>query len=361
MFFYRGEIEALKKAGIFRKRVVADYSLKDFASNDYLGLAHNKELHQMSCEMIFELEVHASKASMLVNGYHQIHKDFENRLCMANGFEDGIVMGSGFNANIALIEALVRKSDKLFLDEHYHASGILASRLNNIDVSSFEHNSADQLEKFLKNSKAKRNIVAIEGIYSMGGDLCNKEIFEICDRYNAILIVDEAHSSGVVGDELLGVFDHFNIEIKPNYIKMGTLGKAYGSFGAYILSSKHISEFLINRAKPLIYATSLSLYDTILAHNSFNYIQQNREFFLDEIAQRKKILSLKLGYNVESLIGIVPVGDNEKVMQIKQNLRDNGFEVGAIREPTVKSAILRVIARVAQSTEDLKKLLDMVV
>jgi len=103
----------------------------------------------------------------------------------------------------------------------------------------------------------------------MDGDLVHKDVFDICDRHDALLIVDEAHSSGVIGDKLMGVFDYYEVyTIKPNHIKMGTLGKAYGSFGAFILASSHIVEYLVNRAKPIIYATSLSLYDTLLAHNS---------------------------------------------------------------------------------------------
>ena len=108
MNYYAKELQALKKSSRHRTREVVDYKQKDFASNDYLGLACNKELHTFTCKQLSNNPVHAPKASLLVNGYHQIHKDFEDALCEANGFEDAIVLGSGFNANIALIEALVR-------------------------------------------------------------------------------------------------------------------------------------------------------------------------------------------------------------------------------------------------------------
>ncbi|MEA3228878.1 MAG: pyridoxal phosphate-dependent aminotransferase family protein, partial [Campylobacterota bacterium] len=208
---YKNELKALKKSGRYRTREVVDNSLLDFASNDYLGLSHNKELHQKTVDILTKLPLHSPKASLLVNGYHQIHKDFEQKLCEVNGFEDGVVVGSGFSANIAMIEALVRATDTLFMDEKYHASGVLASNLNNIDVIYFKHNNMKELQELLENSKAKRNIVAVEGIYSMDGDLCDKEVFEICDSFNAILIVDEAHSSGVIGNHLMGIFDHYNI------------------------------------------------------------------------------------------------------------------------------------------------------
>jgi 8-amino-7-oxononanoate synthase len=356
MNYYEHELKALKRVGRYRCRNIVDAEIMDFASNDYLGLSHKAELHQQTMMQLSKLPYHSSKASMLVNGYHQVHKDFEDALCEANGFEAGIILGSGFNANIALIESLVRKGDELFMDELYHASGVLASNINGINVKFFKHNNMDELESMLLNSDAKRKIVAVEGIYSMDGDLCDKKVFEICEKADAILIVDEAHSSGVVGDNLMGVFDLYNIKTKPNHIKMGTLGKAYGSFGAYILCSLHISDYLINRAKPIIYATSLSLYDTLLGHNALRYIIKNKQTLKDEIKQRQEIIKEVFDTDMSGLILPILVGDNKKVIQIRDELFEMGFAVGGIREPTVKSAIIRVIARLGQSKESLKEL-----
>ena len=356
IIYYENELKALKKSGRYRVREVYDDTILDFASNDYLGLSHNKELHNSTCKILSELPVHSSKASLLVNGYHQIHKDFETALCKANGFEDGVILGSGFNANIALVESLVRKGDTLFMDEKYHASGVLASNLNGMHVEFFAHNDMDELKSLLEQSDAKRKIVAVEGIYSMDGDLLKREVFDICDKYDALLIVDEAHSSGVVGDKLMGVFDHYNMPIKPNYIKMGTLGKAYGSFGAFILASEHIVEYLINRAKPIIYATSLSLYDTLLAHNALLYMLNNAEKIKSEIKLRQKIVYKELGVKVDGLIVPILVDDNEKVIEIRDELKALGFAVGAIRQPTVEKAIIRLIARLGCSPEELREL-----
>ncbi len=353
---YENELRALKKSGRYRTRELIDNSLKDFASNDYLGLSHKKKLHKKSSRTLDTLDINSSKASMLVNGYHKVHKNFEDALCKANDFEAGVVLGSGFNANIALVEALVRKGDTLFMDELYHASGVLASNINGIDVKFFKHNDMSELHLLLSNSKAKRNIVAVEGIYSMDGDLVKKEIFEIVDKFNALLIVDEAHSSGVVGKKLMGVFDYYGVKVKENYIKMGTLGKAYGSFGAFILASEHIIEYLLNRAKPIIYATSLSLYDTLLAHNSLVYIQENCERLKDDIKSRQKIIYEELGIKVDGLIVPVLVNDNKKVIEIKNELKSLGFAVGAIRQPTVKKAIIRLIARLGENESELRKL-----
>jgi 8-amino-7-oxononanoate synthase len=354
--FYENELKALKKSGRYRTREVVDNSLKDFASNDYLGLSHNKTLHLQTIKELSELDINSSKASMLVNGYHQIHKDFEDALCEANGFEAGVVLGSGFNANIALIESLVRKGDTLFMDELYHASGVLASNLNGIHVVFFKHNDMDELKELLHSNRSKRQIVAVEGIYSMDGDLCPKEIFTIVDNAEAILIVDEAHSSGVIGEHLMGLFDFYNIKPKSNHIKMGTLGKAYGSFGAFILSSYHINEYLINRAKPIIYATSLSLYDTLLAHKSLEYILQNRVELQNEIRVRQKIIYDLLAIKIEGLIVPLVIDDNREVIEIKNKLCQLGYAVGGIRQPTVPKAIIRLIARLGENSDELRKL-----
>lgn len=356
MNYYGTELRALKRSNRFRQRALVDYTIKDFASNDYLGLSQNKRIHDATCKQLASNPAHSPTSSMLVNGYHPIHQEFEQMLCRLNGFEDAIVLGSGFVANIALIESLVRKNDILFIDEQFHASGMLAASLGHLHVKIFHHNDADELNRLLGASKAKRNIVAVEGVYSMQGDLLNRDIFDACDNHDAILIVDEAHSSGVVGKNLLGVFDFFDIKIKPNYVKMGTLGKAYGSFGAYILASSHIVEYLVNRAKPVIYATSLSLYDTLLAHNNLKYIVNNKNSIKNELSIRRKIAKELLGIKRESMIIPIIIGNNEKVLHIKSKLQSAGFAIGAIRQPTVSKAILRIIPNLSQSADQFKAL-----
>lgn len=348
---YSKELKAIKKANRYRKRVVYDEALIDLASNDYLGLSFKKQLLKRTYDRVKIFKDHAPKASQLVNGYHQIHKDFEEFLCRENGFESAIVVGSGFLANLSLIEALPRKGDLLILDEQYHASGILASKLVDADVVIFNHNSSIHLENILKNRTYKRAIVAVEGIYSMSGELLNKEIFDVIERFeNTILIVDEAHSSGVLGENLAGVFELFDIEVKPNHIKMGTLGKAYGSYGAYILASSHIIEFLQNRAKALIYATAPSLFDIELAHQGLLYIQRNKEKLRKKISQRQELVKEFFAIDMPGLIFPYAMSESKDVLNIQEQLIEKGFLVGAIRPPTVKNPILRIIPRL-----DIKK------
>jgi 8-amino-7-oxononanoate synthase len=351
--FYEKELAALNRSGRYRERKLFNEKIIDLASNDYLGLAENKDLIEEAYKRVSSFASHASKASMLVNGYHPIHADFEKALCEANGFEDGVVLGSGFNANIALIEALLRKGDELFMDEKYHASGVMATKLVDAKVTYFKHNDAAELERALQDSRAKRKVIAVEGIYSMDGDLLNAEIISLADTYEAVLILDEAHSSGVVGENLMGILDHYRLPVKENYIKMGTLGKAYGSFGAYILASAHIIDYLINRAKPIIYATAPSLFDTALGHASLNYILKHKDELRRQIKRHQAIVNENLGIRAEGLIIPIDISDNRKVMQIQAELMKENYLVGAIRQPTVESAIIRLIARLGVSEDDL--------
>lgn len=362
--YFDKELKALKRANRFRQRYIFDENLLDLASNDYLGLASNKTIFKKAVKQISSLQSSGPKASMIVNGYSKIHQQFEQLLCKVNNFDDGIIVGSGFLANMALIESMVRKNDILLIDEDYHASGILASRLVQGRVEIFNHNDIEDLEKkIIQHSKLKiknsRIIIAIEGIYSMQGDIAPKEIATIANDYNALLLVDEAHSSGVIGSNLLGWFDHFNIQIRANHIKMGTLGKAYGSYGAYILASKETISFLENRAKPIIYSTAPSLIDTAIGYQALKYILKNKDKLKKKIKKRQNIVKEILDIDIDGLIVAIEINNNQKVLDIKEELKTKGFNVGAIRQPTVKKAIIRLIAKIDISKKNLKEVLNL--
>ncbi len=352
---YSKELNSIKKSNRYRTRKIFDKELIDLASNDYLGLASNKQLFENAYKRVYQEKFTGPKASMLVNGYSQIHKDFEDELIKANNFEAGVVVGSGFLANLSMIEALVRKNDTLYIDEEYHASGMLATKLlNKNQVILFKHNDVQDLKNKIKtNEKKGRKIIAIEGVYSMEGDIAPKEIFDIADEYEALLIVDEAHSSGVLGENLLGIFSFYNIKPKSNHIKMGTLGKSYGSYGAYILASSHIIDFLLNRAKAIIYTTAPSLFDIALGHEALKYILSNTENIKSKIKTNLQIINENLGITSNSLIIPIDIADNKKVLDIQSILKEKGYLVGAIRQPTVKSAIIRLIAKTDVKNEDL--------
>ena len=345
MSYYAKELEALKRAGRFRERKLWGEDLTDLASNDYLGLAENRKQFKKAVKLVEKYRTFAPRASMLVNGYHPIHAKFEKYMAKLNGFEQGMVVGSGFLANLSLIEALVRKGDHLYMDEEYHASGIMATRMLGERVSFFGHNDAEDLRRQLKRHGGRRRIIAVEGVYSMSGELCAREIFELAEKEEALMIVDEAHSSGVLGERLLGIFDHYGIAITPRHIKMGTLGKAYGSYGAYILASEEIVQFLENRAKPVIYSTAPSVFDTALALVNVREIAGHTHRYRKRIEKRQALIRSLLGIDLSALILALEYPDNEEVLRQQARLMEKGVLVAAIRQPTVSEPIIRLIPR----------------
>lgn len=350
---YQEEINLLKKAGRFRERVLYDDTLEDLASNDYLGLSTNQKQFKKAYKMVLEYETLTSKASMLINGYHPIHKIFEKTVSQMQGFEEGLTVGSGFLANISLIESLVRKNDLLFLDEEFHASGILTSKLLENRVIFFNHNDPQDLEEKLAKNQANRQIVVVEGIYSMSGEICKKEIFEVTESHKAILVVDEAHSGGVLGENLLGIFEYYNIKPTKYHIKMGTLGKAYGSYGAYILSSKEIISYLENRAKAIIYTTAPSVFDTALGLLNIELIQKKSQEFREKIKEKQELLK-EFDLKTNSLILPIEVKNNEQATYLQKGLLSQGYLIGAIRQPTVEKPILRVMLNLNVETSKIK-------
>lgn len=354
---YENELKAIKRANRFREREIFDDSLVDLASNDYLGFAEDDRLFENAVKRVSKFKYHAPKASQLVNGYHPIHREFEEYLAKLNDFPAGLVVGSGFLANISLIEALPRKKDILVLDELYHASGVLASKLVDAKVIYFKHNDMDHLREILESNRYDRAIVCVEGIYSMEGDILDIKVFDITDRENVLLIVDEAHSSGVLGENLLGVFDYYNITPKPNHIKMGTLGKAYGSYGAFILADSKIIEFLQNRSKAIIYATAPSVFDTALALESIIKVNDEKVEICKNIAKIKEIIKEIFDVDLNGLILKLDVKDSQHALALKAFAKKDGFLIGAIRPPTVNRAIIRLIPRVSTDFEVLKKFL----
>jgi 8-amino-7-oxononanoate synthase len=245
----------------------------------------------------------------------------------------------------------------LFMDEDYHASGMMATGMLENRVIFFKHNDPQDLEKHLKRYKGGRKIIAVEGVYSMSGVVCDREIFNLADKYEALLIVDEAHSSGVMGENLLGIFEYYNIEPQENHIKMGTLGKAYGSYGAYILANHHIISFLENRGKPIIYSTAPSVIDTALALVNIEHVYRNSASYFKKIKARQKIVVEQTHIELNSLIVAFPVENNAMTLKLQKKLIQKNFLVGAIRKPTVTEPILRIIPRIGSSKKSLKSML----
>ncbi len=368
---YQKSLNALKTKNLLRKPKILSDELVDFASNDYLNLANNKKLAKKAYKKAYlskKAKNSLSQSSMLVGGYSKIQKDTKNIILKHEKFEECVILGSGFLGNIALFDSLIRSGDRLYIDESYHASGILASNEISNQREFFAHNCPKDLEKRLKNKPHKGiSIIAIEGIYSMSGEIAKKEFASLALRYGCILIVDEAHSSGVLGDRLKGWYEHHNIKITPksNFIKLGTLSKAYGSYGAYILSNRVINLFLLNRAKSIIYSTALSPFDCALAYYHIKHINKNYKKIkqrLDRLNKyatkqiRKLPLKIKPIPNAQTCIHTIIINNNKEVINIQQKLIKGGFFVGAIRQPSVKQALIRTSISTRHSKKQIKRL-----
>jgi 8-amino-7-oxononanoate synthase len=354
---YENELNALRAKNRFRERKIYR-GFADFASNDYLGFASDKRQIEKAYKTLKKQDYFAPKSSQLIGGYAPIHAKFEKLLCKINGFDDAMLFGSGFLANLALVSTLARRADLILMDAHYHASGIMGLESTKAKYEFFVHNNPNDLEEKLKNAIGyERVFVFVEGVYSMLGDILHRDIFDTADKYGAILVVDEAHSVGVLGERLLGVFEHYKIKPTPNHIKMGTLGKALGSYGAYVLASAEIVSFLENRARPFIYATALSLFDTTLAYHNYKSMIKNSKKFKALINDRLKRLYEVTGIRADTLIIMLEDGQNQ-TKKLHNILMEHKIFTGFIRPPTVAKPAIRAILRLGEPQRHLENLLS---
>lgn len=352
---YSKELEIMHKKGILREKRILPFSLLDYASNDYLGLSTHKTLLNNAIKMLKSFPYHSPISSMAINGYHQIHFEFEEFLKGYFGFSSATLFGSGFLANLALFDTLVRKGDVIFIDEFYHASGQLPARFLGDRAVFFSHNNPQDLREKIKQTPIKgRALIAIEGVYSMDGDIGCIDFDTIAKEFGALLIVDEAHSSGVLGENLRGYFEHHKLEIQDYHIKLGTLSKAYGSYGAFVLAEKNIVDFLFTKAKSSIYTTAPSLFDIALAHCNLKYIQTHTPQISKKLKNQKQIFCKITPTN--SQLGIIPFSSQERMLEIANILMQEGFLVGSIRKPTTQTPRLRISLNIKNSKMQTQKL-----
>ncbi|GAA6840197.1 pyridoxal phosphate-dependent aminotransferase family protein [Helicobacter pylori] len=351
-------LEALRHAKRYRKRELFDPSLKDYASNDYLGLSVRKDLLQNAFNKLQSFVSHSPKASMLVNGYHPLHAELEERLADLLEFESTLLVGSGFLGNLALIDTLLVKNALLFMDEHYHASGIFSTKTKSDQVVFFSHNDAKDLQQKLFNApKNKLKFIAIEGVYSMDASIAPYDFYEIIQEIpNTFLIVDEAHSFGTIGENLLGFLEYYRIKEKDKIIKLSTFSKALASYGACILAPLQVIEFLTNRAKSVIYTTALSLLDTALTLAHLEYFIAQKQELKNELSKHQQIIFETLGIRTLAGFFTLEFENNPALLNAHHFLKEKGFLVGAIRPPTVSKPLLRVSLSLKNSLEDTKEL-----
>jgi 8-amino-7-oxononanoate synthase len=324
------------------RSLVLNKDLVDFFSNDYLGLARSKELSEnINLQYLHQYgNLNGSTGSRLLSGNNEYFIDLEKFLAQLFKAESALVFNSGYNANLSILSSIPQKNDTIIYDELIHASLKDGARLSFAKRFSFSHNDLADLESKIQKGTGQIFVV-IESVYSMDGDFAPlKEIIEICEKYNAALIVDEAHSTGVWGDKGNGLLCKLGLEDRV-FARIHTFGKAMGVHGACICGSKELIDFLVNFARPFIYTTALPLHALISIRQSFEYLAKNislQESLRKNISLFKATLKNQNESLIksESPIQVIKIGGNEQTKKIAESIREKGFDVRPILSPTVK-------------------------
>lgn len=311
-------------------------------SNNYLGLANHPVLKEASIKAVEHYGV-GTGASRLVSGTMELHDQLERKIAAFKGTERALLFNSGYAANTGVIPALAHKGDILFSDKLNHASIVDGCLLSRARLVRYPHNDMNFLRRCLAEHRGDgRRIIVADGVFSMDGDMANlAELVAIKKEHGALLMVDDAHGTGVFGSTGRGTAEHLGLSSEID-ISMGTLGKALGGFGAFIASSHEIIEYLVNRARPFIFSTSLPPAVLAAASAAFNIVDSREGADLRQrLAANAEYLRNSLceaGFDTlgsETQIIPVFVGDAQKTMEFSRALLDEGVFVQGIRPPTV--------------------------
>lgn len=352
---------------------VAGRPLLNFASNDYLGLAGDKRLAVAAIAAIETFGTGAT-GSRLLSGHRPLHRELEAAIAAFKGTEDCIVFSSGYLANIGTLISLVGEGDLILTDEYNHASLKNGATLSGATVITYRHSDLKELEKALTRHRLahRRALIVSDGVFGMDGDVCPlPAILDLAAAHGAMVLIDEAHSTGVLGDNGAGCSAHFGCEHRP-MIQMGTLSKTFASLGGYVTASAEIVDFLRNRAPSWIYTTGLSAADTAAALAALRVLQQEPE----RVAQlRHKVQYLcdridhLLAYlpahaipcqrlPTDSAIICLQVKDARTVLHLGQQLEAQGCLVSAVRPPTVPVSRLRLSLMATHTQDHLDRLIE---
>ncbi len=344
--------------------VVDDSQLINFSSNDYLGLASNQStiesVHlQLDCLGI------GSGASHLVSGHHQIHQTLEIEVAKFLNRDSAVTFSTGYMANLGILQSLAKKGDLIIADKLNHASLIDGAKLSNANSVRYQHCDMSALEKRLK-SEAPQKWVVTDGVFSMDGDLAPLDkIAGLCQKYQANLIVDDAHGVGVVGEQGQGCAEFYNLDQNQLPVLMGTFGKALGGFGAFVTGSQQLTDYLVQFARPYIYTTAMpailaaaNLHNVRLIKNDTNLMQR-----LKQNITKFKLLAEQAGLNLlasDTAIQPIVIGDSDKLVELNRQLIKAGYLVGAIRPPTVpvKTDRLRITLSAQHTEKQIKGLIE---
>lgn len=351
--------------GLLRALTISDESLIDFSSNDYLGLARSKELSLIIENRIKLLpnRLNGATGSRLLSGNSLLMEELEVKLANFFKSESTLVFNSGYNANLAILSSIPKRGDSIFYDALSHASIKDGLRLSLAIKQSFKHNDLGDLEKKIKKAKGHIYIV-VESIYSMDGDeapLC--DLAALCEKYQAHLIVDEAHSTGLFGDHGRGLLNHYSLEEKVA-IRVYTFGKAMGIHGACVAGSKELIRYLTNFARPFIYTTAMDQAGLVSISSSIDFIEHHKNLFEDLKKRIEHFTSaIKNSPHLlpsSSAIQSFVIAGNASVKQVARNLQNDGLDVRPILSPTVPEGKerLRIILHSFNTFHEIDKLVN---
>lgn len=333
----------------------------NFSSNDYLGLSNNEHLVK-AAEQSLRKYGFGSGASRLLSGGSSIFKELEKNIAEFKSTQAALIFNSGYAANTGIIPAISDEKDMIFSDELNHASIVDGFRLSRAAKYIYKHKDINELEDALKKSNAAKKIVITDSVFSMDGDIAPiADIYKICKKNDAILYIDDAHATGVLGSGR-GSLKHFNIKPEPWIIQMGTFSKAMGSFGAFAAGDKDMIDLLVNSARSFIFSTALPSCVIAASIAALEIIQKEPERISRLWDNRDKAAREieSLGYDIScSETPIIPLRFNnvEDALQKAKDLFDKNILAPAIRPPTVREPIIRITVTAAHNNEDIEALI----
>ncbi len=338
----------------------------NFASNDYLGLAADERLIQAAVAATKEFGT-GSTGSRLLSGHRELHQELESAIASLKKTEDALVFSSGYLANLGTIAALVGKRDLIVSDQYNHSSLKNGAILSGAVVVHYTHSDIEDLKSQLAQHRQhyRRCLIVTDSVFSMDGDLCPlPEILAIAEEFSCMVLVDEAHATGVLGDTGAGCVEHFGCT-GQTVIQVGTLSKALGSLGGYVAGSAALIDFLRNRAPSWIYTTALSPADTAAALEAVQIVQQQPERRIQlswnvntlKQAIAQKLPHLKLLPSESPILCLLLANANEALTAGHQ-LKAAGIFAPAIRPPTVPTSRIRISLMATHELTHLQQLVD---
>jgi 8-amino-7-oxononanoate synthase len=340
----------------------------NFASNDYLGLAGDDRLTQAAIKATQQWGT-GSTGSRLLSGHRPIHRELEVAIAQWKRTEDAIVFNSGYLANLGAITALVGQRDLILSDAFNHSSIKNGAKLSGATVLDYTHCDMEHLQTLLQKHrpKSRRCLIISDSVFSMDGDLCPlPELLAIAESYRCMVLLDEAHGTGVLGITGAGCVEHFGCVGHP-LVEMGTLSKALGSLGGYVAGSSRLIDYLRNRAATWIYTTGLSPADTAAALTAVCIIQEEperREQLWQNVTHLRMGLQKYLANSTNQLLPstssilCVQVSRPEAALRLSHQLMDAGCYVPAIRPPTVPTSRLRISLMATHTRQQIEQLLE---